>query len=429
MSFPLDDEFPPPGYIKSKSSIDGIEMYKPIPVEESDYKPVIDFLCPQCGATTGFNVADGGLTCTHCGYYEALSNRTVGKKATKFEFTLETMERDSQGWGEIRNELECQQCGACVTISIESLTHTCAFCGSNKVIQRRAPQDQLRPRFLVPFGFQVEECRNISHDWLGSSWLTPSNLRNIAKRTAFSGFYVPFWTFSAVTNASWKAEVGHEKRKRYYQDGEWKERVEIEWRWEKGNIQLIHEDLLVNGSSRFSHLLIEKINEFNLIDLVEYDPKYLAGLQAQAYDTNLESAWTDGRDIMRELTREACLQQASTSMVRNFSMKLEFSDEAWRYILLPYYFASYKYDNNSYQVMINGQTKAIAGQRPVDWTKVWLAIVAILSPGMFLGVIGIITLIFGGIGILIGGAGFFLLIVGLIISFFILRDAQAMDDI
>jgi hypothetical protein len=79
--------------------------------------------------------------------------------------------------------------------------------------------------------------------------------------------------------------------------------------------------------------------------------------------------------------------------------------------------------------MINGQTGVIAGQRPVDWTKVWLAVAALLAPGLIVGVAGLLTLIFGGLGLFIGLIGFILLVVGLVISFNLVRTAQAMDDV
>jgi hypothetical protein len=151
-------------------------------------------------------------------------------------------------------------------------------------------------------------------------------------------------------------------------------------------------------------------------------------LQAQSYDIPLEKAWETARHEMREKTRMACRSQASTSRIRNFSMNLDFRDESWRYILLPVYLATYIYNNQTYQVMVNGQTGAISGQRPVDWTKVWLAVFALIAPGLTVGVIGLIMMNFGDTGFVIGVIGFILLVIGLIIAFSLVRQAQGMDD-
>ncbi len=417
-----------PNFISTESAVSGIEVYMPAPVEAGKQAEVVDFKCPQCGATTAFSAAEGGLTCSHCGYHQESQKQVVGRRADEFEFTVETVRQAEQGWGLERKEMECQNCGARTSLPPESLTHTCSFCGSNKVIQRAAPQDVLRPRFLVPFIIESAQCLKVAREWLGSSWMTPASLRQVTTLANFAGIYLPFFTFDAQTTASWKAEVGHTETERYYDGKEWRERTKTVWRWESGHVQLSIDDLVVEGASHISAVLLGKIKDFNLNALVPYDPNFLAGLQAQAYDLTLEQAWETGRDLMREQTRQACLGQASTGQVRNFSMNLDFANESWRYILLPVYLSAYQFEGRVFQVMVNGQTGTIAGQRPVDWTKVWLVIAAILAPGVLLGLLGLITAPLGGLGVGIGAFGFVLLIIGLVIDVILFIQAHGLDD-
>jgi len=424
----MNNSFPPEGYKPISSKIEGIQVYAPAPAESAPQPEVVDFKCPQCGATTAYSAADGGLTCTHCSYYEPPAKPVEGRRAQEFEFTLDNLERAAHGWGEIRNELECQSCGAIATLPVEALAHTCAFCGSNKVIQRQASQDMLRPRHLVPFKIESKACQGLTRAWLGSSWLTPSSLKQLAGLADFTGIYLPYWTFDAVTDASWRAEVGHTRTERYHDGHEWRERTVVDWRWETGDVHLEIDDLIVDDTERLSSVPLEHLKGFDLSALTPYDPKYLAGLHAQAYDVQLESAWEKARGQMREQTRQACIDQASTSRVRNFSMTLDFSDELWRYILLPVYIAAYRYQGEVYQVMINGQSGAVAGQRPADWTKVWLAVAALVAPGLLLCLVGILTALIGGVGVAIGGFGFVLLVIGVVISIIIVRQAMQMDD-
>lgn len=428
-NYTMSNTFPPPGYILTESAVSGIEVYMPAPPDAGPQQEVVDFKCPQCGATTAYSVQDGGLTCTHCGYYEAPQRAVVGKRAAQFEFTVETMQRAAQGWGVERKEIACQNCGAATSLPVESLTYTCAFCGSNKVIQRQAAQDTLRPRYILPFKVQADDCTRIAGEWLGSSWMTPANLRQISQMGKFTAIYLPYWTLDSTTHADWKAEVGHPKTERYYDNGEWKTRTVTEWRWESGHVDLAIDDLPVSGTQRLSRVLLDKVQDFNLGELVSYDPKYLAGLQAQAYDVSLEKAWETGRQQMREQTRQACLSQTSTSQVRNFSMSVDFADESWRYILAPVYISNYTYDGKTYQAMVNGQSGTIAGQRPVDWNKVWLVIAALLAPGLLLGLLGLITIPLAGIGVGIGAFGFVLLVIGVILAIIIYTQANKMDDV
>lgn len=421
-------EFPPTGFISETSKVEGILVFKPAPINEPGEKAEVEFKCPQCGATTVYNVAEQSLICQHCGYIDPAVNREIGKNAGEQEFTLNVLDEANQGWGEERKEMGCGQCGGVVSVPVENLSHTCPFCGSNKVIQRLDQQNSLRPRFLIPFGIVPEACQRITREWLSSSWMTPAGLSQIASLKRFVALYLPFWTFDALNTANWRAEVGHTKTERYYQDGEWKERTVLVWRWENGEVRIRVDDLLIPGSTHVSHALLRKISTYNLHALVPYEARYLAGLQAQAFTLNLEKAWELARQEMREKIKQACMEQASTQQIRNFRMDLDFADESWRYILLPVYISAFSYQGMTFQVMVNGQSGVIAGQRPVDWTKFWLVMAAILSPGILLGLLGLITIPLAGIGSILAVGGFILFIIGLVIVFVFFNQAQAMDD-
>ena len=140
-----------------------------------------------------------------------------------------------------------------------------------------------------------------------------------------------------------------------------------------------------------------------------------------------------GRHTMRGKTKEACKKQATSSRMRNFSMNLAFKDENWRYLLLPLYVATYNYGSATYQVLINGQTGILAGQRPADWKKVLLASAGMMLPAMLLG---LLTLLFANVAgvdesyaTFTGIAAIFAFIVGLIVAIVTLSQAPKMDDI
>ena len=159
--------------------------------------------------------------------------------------------------------------------------------------------------------------------------------------------------------------------------------------------------MMIMGNSRISHLILNRIYPFDLNALETYSPDFLAGWHAQAYDVTLPAAWDEARTKMRERAKDACYKDIHSSHIRNFSMNADFADEAWRYILLPIYLASYKYEERNFQVMVNGQTGKVAGQKPVSWTKIWLVIAALLLPGVGLGLFGLATLTVGIVGLIL----------------------------
>ncbi len=416
--------FPPPNYVPVESLLPGFEVYAPAP--EKTQEETQEFKCPNCGAVTAYSIDQVGLVCEHCGYQQKVQADIVGTQAEQFEFSLDNLAKAAHGWGDERKELKCLSCGAEIAIPAESLAATCAFCGSNKVVQASASQDQLRPKFLIPFKINAQKCNQIAREWLGKSWMVPKELKNYAAMDAFTAIYLPYWTFHAVTDASWQAEVGHQVRERYYDSSSksWKTRTKTVWRWESGNANLDINDLLVAGTERVSARHLGNVDRFDLSDIVTYATLYLAGMQAKGYDRPLEPAWEIARDVMREKTRKACISQASTSQVRNFSMKLDFADESWRYLLLPVYLAAYQFNGKTYHAIVNGQTGEISGQRPVNWRKIWLVIAMILVPGALTGLVGLLISASSQDGFLIGLLGFALLVVGVIVGVVILVNAN-----
>ena len=71
----MSQRFPPSNYVATESAVDGIEIYMPAPPDTEVHREIVEFTCPQCGAATAYGAADGGLTCTHCGWHLVVRNR------------------------------------------------------------------------------------------------------------------------------------------------------------------------------------------------------------------------------------------------------------------------------------------------------------------------------------------------------------------
>lgn len=418
--------FPPPGFIPAPSKVTSIEVY--IPGDTTPKRAdILDFKCPKCGATIAYSVEHSRLRCEYCGYSEEVEEKRLGRAAEQFEFRVDTLERSEKGWGDDRKELLCQRCGGVVSVPPDALAFSCPFCGSNKVLFREPLEDVLRPRFMIPFKVDPRACEAITKQWLGSSWMTPRDLRSIPIEK-FNPIYIPYWTFGAACFATWKAEVAHDVVDVFYENGQRREVRRVVWRTELGKVQRDFTNLLVPASTRLTMRVLGRVDNFDINDLILYEPRHLAGMQAQAYDLPLEQAWDVGRQLMRETTRKTCLDRASDTRVRGFNMALDFRDEQWRYILTPMYTSVYNYAGEVYQILVNGQNGKIAGPRPVDWGKVWIVLGSLLAPGFILALFG---LLFSANEPFdkIAGVGLLLFFIGLIVDFFIFRQAQEMEDV
>lgn len=418
---------PPTDFVPNPSALDGITVFAPQPKEKSAAAAAATYTCPNCSAAVAYDVSAGGVTCEYCGYTAAAPAVIATPDpdaARRNEFTLTTLRKSEQGWGVQRQVLHCDSCGADYSLAPGALTATCTFCGSNKVNVQTVADDHLRPRQLVPFRIEKQQLHDTIQKWLGKGWFHPGQLSQssgIEKR--ITGIYLPFWAFDATVNAKWEAEVGYDEQESYYDDGEWKTRTVTRWRWRTGHVTVPIDDLLIPGTTQLSRVLLDRLNPFQLNQLVPYHPDFLAGWQAQAYEVTLTDAWPQAKDAMREQTKIVCENDHDGDHIRNFSMVADFADETWRYILLPVYVASYNFADKAYQVMVNGQTGEVVGQKPVAWWKVWLAIAVLLAPGGCLVFTGLPLLLAGGIGLIPLVLGGVLFVAAAIGAFFIYQSA------
>ena len=81
-----------------------------------------------------------------------------------------------------------------------------------------------------------------------------------------------------------------------------------------------------------------------------------------------------------------------------------------------------------YQLLLNGQTGKIAGQRPADWRKIGLLSAGLILPGLLLFLFFLIFLpeVYGAGG---GFWTFFVFLAGLLVSIAIAWQAQRLDKI
>ncbi len=407
----------PNGYVQTESAVDGISVYMPGQAAASTSPQ--RYVCPACGASTRYDVSAGGVACEHCGYTVAVQAGQPGRRAEEFEFTLETLNAAAHGWGVERREIHCDACGAEMALDTGAITSTCPFCGSNQVSLRQAAPDKLQPRYMIPFQLKGADLSQRAAAWLGRGWFHPDGLARSVNMDHFSGVYLPFWTFDAHMRCSWKAEVG---RTHTVRNADGSTRTETRWHWRSGRVDVTVDDLVINGSSHISSRILERIQPFEMSGLTDYSPDFLAGWSAHAYDVSLPDAWEKGKVRMREQARQACQDDIAEAQVRNFSMRADFADETWRYVLLPVYLASYRYKEKVYQVMANGQTGEVAGQKPVEWLKIWLAIAALLLPGLIIGLVGL-PLLVTGIGVLPVALGGILLVIGVVLAVILYRKA------
>ena len=235
-------------------------------------------------------------------------------------------------------------------------------------------KDAFSPESLLPFAVNEPQARELVRAWYGRQWLAPNNLKKRALTDTVHGLYLPYWTFDATVHASWTAEAGHY----YYENDNGKRVQRVRWSPASGELDHVFDDELVPASTGVSATLLKKIEPFPTSTLIPYDPGYLAGWTVERYQIDLVGAAARSRAAMDAQVRQLCADDVPGDTQRNLEVEATYSDQRFKHILVPVWLLTYTYGHTVYQVVVNGVTGTMAGDRPWSWIKIALLVIVAL---------------------------------------------------
>jgi hypothetical protein len=145
------------------------------------------------------------------------------------------------------------------------------------------------------------------------------------------------------------------------------------------------DDVLVLASRSLPKRYTDALEPWDLSGLMPYQPEFLAGFRAEAYQVELEAGFTEARAKMdRQIERDVRFDIGGDRQ-RIHSIDTALSDVTFKHVLLPVWMAAYKYQGKSYRFVVNGQSGRVQGERP--WSA-WKIAVAVILGLLVAGVIG-----------------------------------------
>jgi DNA-directed RNA polymerase subunit M/transcription elongation factor TFIIS len=344
----------------------------------TDTREETDRKCPQCGGVMDFNPASGNLKCPYCEYEEMIAApEDSPERAQEMDF-LEAEHTANKDWGVETKTVLCKACGAQSIYDALQTSGVCPFCGSNQVMEQ-AVSDTIAPGGVVPFSISDAQAAALFQRWIKKKWFCPKLAKSSAKPKRFQGIYLPYWTFDTRTVSSYQGEYGKEHR---HVDAKGNVHTQISWHPTSGIYREFIDDELVLATNSHDTRLLQRLAPFNTENNKSYKPEYIAGFAAERYSIGLKDAWkTALRSINTRLQQHVAdqiSQEHHVSHTRNIRLQTKYNDITYKYLLLPVWTSHFKYNNQVYTFMINGQTGRVAGNTPISVPKVVLTVISLL---------------------------------------------------
>lgn len=347
--------------------------------------------CPECGGDLQWNAGKQALVCPYCGTVAPWTPDAAGAPGAVVELdlaqALSKAGADGRGYGDGRCEVQCQSCRAISVFTEGTVADRCAFCGSPAVVPHESLQDAITPQSVLPFRISQTQVRDSIRQWYGSRWFAPNRLKKAALTDTLHGIYLPYWTFDAQAHAAWTAEAGHYyyTTERRLQNGRMVAQQVRHIRWEPASGELEHffDDTLVPGTQGVHSWLLSKIEPFpTTTDLKPYAPEFVRGWTVERYQVDLRQASDTGLADMQRALEALCAAAVPGDEHRNLVVAPTWRGRTFKHVLVPVWLVSYTYGARSFQVLANGYTGQLAGERPYSVIKIALAVIAGLLVAM-----------------------------------------------
>ena len=355
--------------------------------------------CPACGADLIYEPQGGFLSCRHCGHQEPIPRSAEEVEERSFEQYLQIRPEQLEQLAANALEVKCQSCGATVTFMPPEVAGQCDFCGVQIVAQAKSADPILAPQGILPFRITQPEASAGLRQWLHSRWFAPNALKHFAQPDAINGVYLPFWTYDTHTTTYYTGERGeHYYVTQTYNETDAQGRTvtrtrqvqHTNWHSVSGTVSGWFDDVLVPATVSLRQDRLEALDPWDLAELEQYNPAFLSGYKAQRYQVDLAQGFERVKQITAGVIAGDIRQDIGGDEQRIHDVITNYSGITFKHLLLPVYAGAYRFNQKIYQIVVNGRTGEIQGDRPYSYWKIALFVTALLS------IVLIILLMFSG---------------------------------
>jgi DNA-directed RNA polymerase subunit RPC12/RpoP len=363
-----------------------------------DLEKIHRYPCPACGADLLYEPRDGSLSCQHCGNKEAIPASAERVEERSFEQYLQLRPHQLQPLSANALEVQCQSCGATVSFAPPEVARQCDFCGVQIVAQAKSADPILAPEGILPFRITQQQAGVALREWLHSRWFAPNALKTLAQPDAIRGVYLPFWTYDTHTTSYYTGERGdyYYTTQTYYEsDGKGNQVARsrqvrhTRWSAASGTVSRWFDDILVPATVSISQNRLDALEPWDLIQLQPYEPAFLSGFRAQRYQVDLTQGFERVKQVCSGAIRSDVSNDIGGDEQRIHNIATHYSGITFKHLLLPVYAGAYRFNHKVFQIVINGRSGEIHGDRPYSFWKIALLVVAILF------ILLILALVFG----------------------------------
>jgi predicted RNA-binding Zn-ribbon protein involved in translation (DUF1610 family) len=355
-------------------------------MSEENTASVDSFACTSCGADLTFQPGTTQLVCKYCGAQNEIPQLDIAIEELDFHAYLS----DKAGEEEqvVGHFVKCESCGASCTLEPHVTASDCPYCSTPLVVEQAADESVIQPKSLLPFKLTKDEALAAFKGWVKKQWFAPNDLKKASLNFEhFKGVYIPYWTFDTDTHSSYVGQRGeHYYVTESYTTTENGKSVtktrqvqKTRWYFASGHVSKAFDDLLVVATQSLPKKCIEKLEPWDMENLVPFEKSYLSGFISEKYQVELEAGFDRAKEMADEVIRELVRRDIGGDEQRITRINTRHDAITFKHLLLPVYVCAYRFKEKAYQFLVNGRTGEVQGERPWSWIKITALVLVVLA--------------------------------------------------
>lgn len=335
--------------------------------------------CEACGGELHFDIGLQQLKCRHCGNTHDLEEieQVVEERDLRHALQLvrEGSLEKSSSFLEDEREVVCQNCGGHTTFTGSLTSDRCPYCATPIQLDdvHEAP-DRLAVDGVLPFQITEDDAEARIQKWVKSRWFAPSEFKKYHRTGAFSSVYMAYFTYDAQTVTRYSGQRGDYYTVTVGSGENRRTETRVRWRSARGVVHDGFDDVPVFANQGFERERIAELEPWPTGGAKPYSAEYVAGHLCRTYDHDVEECLPQATGRMEDEIRSTVRRDIGGDQQRIHSMNIDWRQMSYKHLLLPIWLLTVIYQQQPFQVYINGVTGEVHGQRPYSKVKIAIAV-------------------------------------------------------
>lgn len=336
--------------------------------------------CSQCGGQLEFNIRSQKLGCPQCGNVQELLEGGTGPVVER-DLRQALHQTGKHAAAEVQplvsgeKEVVCQNCGGHTTFT-GSLTSTrCPYCATP--IQREdvhAAPARLPVDGVLPFSIDDPTAKKSLESWISSRWFAPDEFKKYTSTGSFASVYAAYFTYDVQAWTSYTGQRGDNYTVTVGSGENQRTETRTSWHPAAGQVHNSFDDLAILANEGFDPQRVEKLEPWPMGGVRPFSPEYTAGHLSRTYDKGVDACFEVAKERVQGEIDNTIRQDIGGDQQRISSKATTFGELTYKHLLLPIWLLTVIYAQRPFQVVINGATGEVHGERPYSKVKIAMAV-------------------------------------------------------